>query len=236
MILRVGLDARVPRRLVAEYHFPIHHRRALAVARPQVETDPVSFQVAAQRRRRFAFLGHIFEAHAFDGHRPAIDALAHELMIERARSSGRIHRAQKVGQPRLAAHPHPPAAFLPEQEFQQPLGIALVQQNIRAFIRKRSRTQRADGAIGPLERQRKRNAPAVAFHQIAISAEPERGGREVRVEHGPELGRQGKGHDSLCNLHGTPPLAGIALAGRQNAGPKAYSAGFVLSSMRTCSI
>ena len=49
MILRVRLKIRVPARLLAENHFAINHGGGLAVAAPQIKSNPAAIQVPSER-------------------------------------------------------------------------------------------------------------------------------------------------------------------------------------------
>ena len=68
--------------------------------------------------------------------RPAVNAFAHELVVECADAIGRVDGPKKIGEAGITGNNHAVAAFLPQEKFQQPLGIAVIQSDIRAFVRK----------------------------------------------------------------------------------------------------
>ena len=89
-------------RLVAEDHLAVDDRGALAVAGAEVEADAAAVQVPAERRGGLALLRSGVEGGALDRHGPAVDALAHEVVVEGARAFGRVDAAQVFGDARLA--------------------------------------------------------------------------------------------------------------------------------------
>ena len=102
VILRVALHGGVPGDLVAEDDFAIDDGGALAVAGAQVEADAAAIQVTAEGSGGFAFLGAGIVGHALDGHGAAVDAFAHEAVVEGARALGRVDGAEVIGDARLS--------------------------------------------------------------------------------------------------------------------------------------
>src|SRR5947209_8759403 len=78
-------------------------------------TPPQAACRSKNRRRRGGFLfgGGGIECHVVDHHGAAINAVAHEFVVEGARAGGGIHRAQVVCDARLAANGDAVSALLP---------------------------------------------------------------------------------------------------------------------------
>ncbi len=91
VILRVALYRRIPGNLIAEDDLAIDDGGAFAVAGAQVEADAAAFQVAAQRRGGFALVRAGIVGDALNGHRAAVDAVAHEI-DSRRRARHRANR------------------------------------------------------------------------------------------------------------------------------------------------
>ncbi len=87
MIIRVGLVFRVPRELVAVDGLTIPHRRHLVIARPEVEADATTVQVAAEntfgfdRGRNFGGIGRGYHLEL------APVNPTHKIRIKRARAT-----------------------------------------------------------------------------------------------------------------------------------------------------
>ena len=114
MILRVGLEIRIPLRLLAEDDFAINHRRRLAIAAAEIEADATTFQIAAQRIRPCAFCGDVAGANDFD--RMIIHPFADDLGIKFPGGVIAIMRGQPGRKISRAIEMNPPTAARPEQE------------------------------------------------------------------------------------------------------------------------
>src|SRR5450432_2284817 len=134
VVLGVGLDAGIPGNFVAEDQFAICPRGAFTIARAQVKANAIAIQMPAQRCGGFSFRGSVLKGSGLDSQWPAMHALADEFPIESARSRGRVDATQIFGDARIASEGDAVSAFLPEQELQHPLRVALVERNIRAFV------------------------------------------------------------------------------------------------------
>src|ERR1035438_9559988 len=96
-----------------------------------------------------------------------------------------------------------PAALLPEQEFQQPLDITLVEIEVverdgAARMRQYGAVEDRDRAVAAFQRDGQR--PAAGFgNPGAVSAVPQRGRHEARIERRYEAGGNGqrRGHEQL---------------------------------------
>jgi hypothetical protein len=88
VILRITLYGWVPRDFVAEDDPAIDDRGALAIAGSEVEADAAAVQMTAKGSGGFSFLRAGVIGHALDGHGAAVNPFAHELVVERARTTG----------------------------------------------------------------------------------------------------------------------------------------------------
>src|SRR4051794_16213183 len=119
MVLRIGSHARIPGHFLAVDDLAVGDRRAFAVTRAEVEPDAIAVQMAAERSGGLLCHGSRFEGRTSDHHRTAIDTVAHETIIERPRTGGRIDGAEIVGNLRLAGDSDPISALLPQEKLQQ---------------------------------------------------------------------------------------------------------------------
>src|ERR1017187_9941125 len=186
VILGVALHGGVPGDLVAEDDFAFDDGGALAVAGAQVEADAAAIQVTAERRGGFALLGAGVIGHAVDGHGAAVDAFAHEAVVEGARALRRVDGAQVAGDARFAGNGDAAAAFLPEQVLQKAFGVAMVDGDVVAVVRQDGGAEDGDPTVTALQCDGQRTGAAV-LRECAIGAVPERGRQELRVEYGAKF-------------------------------------------------
>ena len=138
----------------------------------------------------FAFLGAGIVGHAIESHRAAVDALAHEAIVEGARAVGRVDAAEVLGDARFARDGDAIAALLPQQVLEQPLDVALVDGDVVAVVRQDGGAKDGDAAIAAFQCDGQRIGPA-DVRESAVGAVPERGRQELRVEHRTKLRRDG---------------------------------------------
>ena len=81
--LRVRLRHRVPVDFLAEDDFPVHDRRGLAIARAEVEANPASVQMPAQRDRLDVLCRQLAGPDGENLERALEDAPAHDVLVER---------------------------------------------------------------------------------------------------------------------------------------------------------
>jgi len=195
VIPRIGLGAGIPGHLLAENHLAIDHGGAFAIARAQIETDTAAVQMAAQRGGDFPFLRESVKRNAFESHGVAVDALAHEVEVEGAGALEGVEAAKISGDARIAGDGDPVSALLPEQEFQQALGVAMVQGYVGAFVGQRRGMKDGNRAVAARERERERLADALG-HRGAVSPVPQRGWDEPGIESRTEFRgyANGSGH------------------------------------------
>ena len=108
-------------------------------------------------------------------------------MVEFAEAAGRVDGMKEIGEAGIAGHNHAIAALLPQEKFQQPFGITLVQPNIRAFVRKDGRREHGHGAVAAFEGEGEVFRVAGFIYQRPVCAIPERGRDKLRIENGTEL-------------------------------------------------
>lgn len=87
----------------------------------------------------------------------------------------------------MAGNNNAVTAFLPQEKFQQPLDVSLVQGDIGAIVRKDGCPEHGHGTVAALEGEGEVLRVAGFLHQFPVSAVPERGRNELRIENGPEL-------------------------------------------------
>ena len=184
------MNAGVPGHLFAENHFTINDSRALAVTGAKIEADATPVQMTAERSGRLAFLGSIVERAVLHHEGPTIHPFAHEMMVEGAYAVRRVDVAEVRGDGGIAGDGDAIPALLPQQKFQQAFDIALVEGNVRAFVRQHGSAKDGDRAFTPLESDGEVLAEPAFFHLAPVRAVPESGWSEVRVEDGAESGRQ----------------------------------------------
>jgi hypothetical protein len=109
------------------------------------------------------------------------------LVVECADAGGGVDGPKKIGEEWITGDNHAVTALLPQEKFQQPLGITAVQSDIRAFVRKDGRWEHGHGTIATLQGEGEVLRVAGFFNQRPVGAIPERGRYELRVENGPEL-------------------------------------------------
>ncbi len=133
----------------------------------------------AERRGPLAFGGN--GVRPLDPERLSIDALAHELAVERARPLRRVHSAKIACDARVARDRHVATAFLPQQELQEPLDIALIQGDVRALVGQHGCAIHGHRIVAASERNRER-LPAGFRNLGAVIPVPHRCRYELRVE------------------------------------------------------
>ena len=107
MILRIGLDARIPGHLFAEDHFAIHHAPRICDRSRPGRNRCGSLPDGGPAAWPFLFPRDVLEACCFDCEWPAMDALPDEFPIEGARSFGRVNAAQVFGDSRIRRRSSP---------------------------------------------------------------------------------------------------------------------------------
>ena len=123
-------------------------------------------------------------------------------MVEFTEAAGRVDGMKEIGEVGIAGGDNAIAAFLPQEKFQQPLGITLVQTDIRAFVGKDGRSEHGHGAVATLEGEGEVLGVAGFMYERPVSAVPERGRDELRIENGTEL----RGNIELISDTWGPPL------------------------------
>src|SRR5579872_1220003 len=113
MELWIGLDARIPGHFFAEYHLAVNHSRTFSIAGAQVEADPITVQMAAQRRSGLRLAGNITVWNAFYREGLSIYPFTHELVIEGAWTAGTIDGLQVVRDGGITRDYDAAAALLP---------------------------------------------------------------------------------------------------------------------------
>ena len=82
----------------------------------------------------------------------------------------------------------PVAALLPQQEFQQALGVAVIDRNISALVGQDRRLENRDGAAAAFQREGELGPSAALCDSGAVTAHPEGSRDEVGIENRAELG------------------------------------------------
>ncbi len=123
MPLRIGVRARIPRRLLAVNRLPIQQRRHLAVAGPQVKADSATVQMPPQRGGEVPFGGQLAGLFHEYFKRPFINLFPHDPRVKAP--GGRIAIMLLQLRPQLGgpSKVNSVSAPRPEQEFEQPLPV-----------------------------------------------------------------------------------------------------------------
>ena len=51
MVIRIGLEIRIPLNLLTEFHLAINHRRRLAITAAKIKTNATAIEIAPNRTR-----------------------------------------------------------------------------------------------------------------------------------------------------------------------------------------
>ena len=123
MILRVGVLARFPDDLFAVNHLAVHHCADFAIRSPQIEPNPAAIQVPPKRCTHLHGRGNFFGSARDNFEGLLIHQIAHEMGVKRTDSGGGIAAFQMFSDAVRTAHIDLEGAALPEQEFEQALGV-----------------------------------------------------------------------------------------------------------------
>ena len=169
---------RVPRCFLTESDFPVDHCGNLAVA-SEVEADPASFDVAAQRGGQSARFGN-FAASIRDQGFP-VD-LGHEVAIEfSAWVTGKALVEELPDFLRTVPEPAASSAC-PKHELKQTLGVQMIQLGLRVGFGKKFSGLDDRRAVWLLQGDPERNAfPRLVDKGVEI-ANPEGGRNKVRIQ------------------------------------------------------
>ncbi len=122
LILRVGLRIRIPNDFLAENHFSINDGGRLAIAAAQIEANPATVQVTAQRRGGGAGGRNVPSDNDFEG--PLVNPVAHDIGVEFARCVFLEMPAQGLANRVRAIPINTVTAPAPQQKFYNALDVS----------------------------------------------------------------------------------------------------------------
>ena len=123
----VPLEIGIPSCLLRKDHLPINDCGRLAVAAAYIEANAASIKVTTYGQSRVADRRKITLVGGLYSERASIDLFPHEPVIKGALAKRAVDLGKVGGYLRGPGNPYRRPALLPEQELEQPLGIATTQ-------------------------------------------------------------------------------------------------------------
>jgi hypothetical protein len=121
------------------------------------------------------------EVSPLDRERVIVNRPAHEFVVEGALTGWAVNPRELDREFISPSHQDTVTAFLPEQEFQQALGITQIQGGRRVVCGKHAALMERSRAISVLKRQHKASRMTISCDQCTVRAIPQRCGQEIRV-------------------------------------------------------
>jgi hypothetical protein len=184
VVLGIGVGPGRPDHLLGVDRLTVDDRGSLAVGGPEVEADPTAFQMAAQGLTLLPGGRGVPGVAGHHGERLVVDVLAHEVVVEGALAVGGVGLADVLANGPGAPDPGLPAAPLPEQELEDPLGVDQVGLGPGVAVREDPGLEAGDGAFGTLEGDDQRDPAPGLFDLLLEVAVGQDGGSEIGVQRG----------------------------------------------------
>ena len=139
--------------------------------------------MASQRGGDFLLAGHFIMAGPLNHHGVAINAVAHEVKIERPSAGGGIDALDESGKSRIARDQHVVAALLPQKKLEQTLDVPLVGRDVGAFMRQHRGPENRYGAVFAFQRDIQRIWLTALLDPGVEGSVPQRCGQKIGIQY-----------------------------------------------------
>jgi len=138
--------------------------------------------MAAQLALRTALGGQVGGRFGFHREAVAINLFAHEFRVEGAGPRRVVDSRERSGDFGRAAHPNAVAALLPEEEFEEPLGVNQVERGGGVTPAEDPAVMPRDASVDPFQDQDEGTRRRIGRDKRAEFAMPEKGRQEAGIQ------------------------------------------------------